>query len=228
MITRKQELFYNSNKAALINGYLRNRPTHIDPDAIRDLFEPIGYDRGNVAEFKEISKYLTEDIYNETLHRNRDKFSNVVFACGLPATGKTLHLIEMAKDRIVYDGTINNMDKFIRFIQHALNLEYTVEVYIYSSQPSRAMNTNLERGDKTGRYVPISQYEKVAKSINERTVLLEHNFKGLIKVRNFEHTNFEAIPKQFTKIIIDRNELETIARAHRFNDHKTLQSIIRQ
>ena len=226
MITLEQQVFYDKHKEQLINRYLKNSPRHIDPDTVIDLFMPIGYNRQNVAEYKVISKILTEDIFEEAMKRNRRTVKTVIFAAGLPASGKSTHLKAIAENELVYDGTINNDDKFIRLIQSAIDLGYLVEVFIYSVDPKRAMKSNLERGNITGRYVPISHFEKVADSINKRIGLLKHNFQNKIKLRNFEHTNFEGKQKRFSKIIIERNELETIARAHKFTDSKTLYTVI--
>lgn len=103
---------------------------------------------------------------------------------------------------------------------------YSVEVFVYSVDPKRAFKSNLLRGDETGRYVPISQYEKVANSINGREQLLKEHFLNRVKFRNFEHTNFEGKQKRLSKIIIDRNELERIAKQHKFQNNKTIYAVI--
>jgi hypothetical protein len=226
IITKEQQSFYNRHKGQLINKYLSNFPKRIDPDAARDLFIPIGYDKSNVEEFKGICKLLTEDIYLEALKRNQKTIKTVIFAAGLPATGKSIHLETIAVNELIYDSTINNEDKFIQLIQSALNMGYAVEVFVYSANPVRAFKSNLERGDKYGRYVPVSHYEKVAKSINNRARLLKQKFQNTIKFRNFEHTNFEGKPKRFSPITINRNELERIATEHQFVDSKAFHRII--
>jgi Zeta toxin len=190
------------------------------------LFIPIGYNRSNVEEFKSICKILTEDIFREAIARNRGTVKTVIFAAGLPASGKSTHLASIVQDELIYDGTINNDDRFIRLVQFALDAGYTVEVFIYSSDPGRAFKSNLERGDTTGRYVPVAQYEKVANSINKRANLIAQNFQNRVKIRNFEHTDFEGKPKRFSQIKIDRNELERIAAKHKFPDSKTLYRIV--
>ncbi len=152
----------------------------------------------------------------------RYNFDQWVFAAGLPASGKSTHLAAIAEHELIYDGTINNDDRFIRLVQYALDAGYTVEVFIYSADPIRAFISNLERGDVTGRYVPIAQYEKVAGTINNRASLLLDNFQNRVKFRNFEHTDFEGKPIRFAQIKIDRNELERIASKHKFTDSKAL------
>lgn len=67
VITEEQKNFYYFHSKDLINKYLNNFPRHVDPDAIRDLFIPIGYNRSNVQEFQGICKVLTQDIFEEAL-----------------------------------------------------------------------------------------------------------------------------------------------------------------
>ena len=132
----------------------------------------------------------------------------------------------MAQDELIYDGTINNEQKFIDFVQTALDMGFTVEVFVYSSEPKRAFKSNLERGNLTGRYVPISHYEKVAGTINNRQFLLKNRFKHKVKFRNFEHTNFEGKQAKFSPLIVNRNELERIANRHKFPDSQKIQEVI--
>lgn len=226
-ITNGQLDFYNHNRQELIDQYLSHFPLHIDPDAVRDRFALIGYDRSNVQKFQGICKLLTKDIFHEALSRSKDKVRKVIFAAGLPASGKTSHLKKMAQDELIYDGTINDEKKFIELIQTALGMGFIVEVFVYTVDPKRAFESNLNRGDNIGRYVPISHYEKVGKSINRKQELLEKHFKDQVKFRNFEHTNFEGKQKNFSPIIINRSELERIANGHKFPKSKTLQEVIK-
>lgn len=219
--------FFNQNRTSLIEGYLTDFPRHIDPDAVRDRFAQIGYDRTNVQKFQGICKMLTREIFIESLIRNKGRVEKVIFAAGLPASGKTSHLKQMAGNEIVYDGTINEEQKFIEFVQAALNSGYAVEIFVYSVDPKRAFESNLNRGDEMNRYVPVSQYEKVAKSINKRRGLLKKHFNNKVKFRNFEHTKFEGKPQDFSPIKVNRNELESIAKKHEFSDSKTLQEILK-
>lgn len=159
-ITPEQQAFYDRHRQSLVNRYLQAFPTVVDPDTIRDLFTPIGYNRSNVQGFQAITKKLTEEIFYDALKRNAATVNKVIFAAGLPATGKSTHLRLVAQDALVYDGTINNEEKFLRFVQAALDAGYEAEVFVYSAAPARAFRSNLERGNRQGRYVPVSQYEK--------------------------------------------------------------------
>jgi Zeta toxin len=225
-VSQTQREFYNQNRIELIAKYLADFPRHIDPDAVRDRFAPIGYDRTNVPKFQGICKVLTRDIFHEALISNKGKIKKVIFAAGLPASGKTSHLKMMAKNELIYDGTINDEQKFIDLVQTALDMGYIVEVFVYSASPKRAFQSNLNRGDIIGRYVPISHYEKVARTINNREVLLKMHFNNKVKFRNFEYSNFEGKQTKFSPIIVNRNELERIANRHKFPDRQKLQEVI--
>jgi hypothetical protein len=225
-ISKKQKDFYDQNKQQLIEQYLSDFPLRVDPDAVRDRFAPIGYDRTNVQKFQGICKVLTKDIFQEALVRNKGKINKIIFAAGLPASGKTSHLEMMAQNELIYDGTINDDQKFIEFIHTALDMGFSVEVFVYSADPARAFKSNLERGEQIGRYVPISHYEKVARTINNRETLLKKHFNDKVKFRNFEHTNFEGKQTKFSPLIVNRNELERIAKRHKFSDNKKLQEVI--
>lgn len=224
-ISKPQFDFYTQNRSKLIDQYLNDFPLRIDPDAVRDLFMPIGYNRSNVKAYDEICKVLTEDIFFEALNRNLI-VRKIIFASGLPGSGKSTHLTKMTKDELVYDGTINDDEKFVRYINRALMMGYKVQVFIYSVQPEIAFQRNLNRGDELGRYVPVGHYEKVADSLNRREALLIHNFQKRVKLFNFEHTRFEGKLNKFSNIKIDRDGLETIARNHRFSDSEILHSVI--
>lgn len=225
-ISKRQLDFYNLNKKELIAKYLADFPRHIDPDAVRDCFAPIGYDRTNVQKFQGICKLLTNEIFLEALRNNRGKTSKVIFAAGLPATGKTSHLKMFAQNELIYDGTINDEKRFLEFVKASIDIGFNVEVFVYSANPKRAFLSNLERGDKIGRFVSISHYEKVAKTINQRQSLLKKHFNDKVKFRNFEFTNFEGKQAKFSQLIINRNELERIAYRHKFSDSKKLQEVI--
>ncbi len=225
-ISKRQWEFYHQNKKALVDAYLADFPCHIDPDAIRDRFAPIGYDRTNVQRYQGICKVLTADIFHEALVRNKTKVNKVIFAAGLPATGKTSHLKKMAHKELIYDGTINDEQKFIDFVTTALSLGFKVEVFVYSANASRAFKSNLQRGDTTGRYVPIAHFEKVARTINGREALVKKHFNSKVKFRNFEYTNFEGTQTKFSPLIVNRNELERIANRHKFPGSQKLQEVI--
>jgi hypothetical protein len=225
-ITSEQLDFYHQNKSKLIADYFADFPLRVDPDNVRDLFMPIGYNRNNVKEYDEICSALTEEIFYEALKRNAP-VGKIIFAGGLPGSGKSSHLDRMTRDELVYDGTLNDEAKFIRFIESALKQGYGVEVFVYSANPKIAFQRNLIRGDQMRRYVPISHYEKVAVTLNKRQGLLRKHFQKRVQFRNFEHTNFEGQPKRFSKIKIDRDELERIARNHRFADSKDFQAVIK-
>ena len=107
-ISKRQKDFYTQNKQELIDKYLSDFPRHVDPDSVRDRFAPIGYDRTNVQKFQGICKVLTKDIFLEGLAKNKGKVNKVIFAAGLPASGKTSHLKTMAQNELIYDGTIND------------------------------------------------------------------------------------------------------------------------
>lgn len=150
----------------------------------------------------------------------------VIFASGLPATGKTMHLKKIARNELMYDGTINDERKLIDLIKTALDMGFSFEIFVYSANPQKAFKRNLVRGDKIGRYVPISHYEKVAKTLNNRESLVRKLFNDKVKFRNFEYTNFEGIQTKFSPLIINRNELERIANRHKFTDSQRLQEVI--
>lgn len=52
IITESQKDFYDNHKKELIDKYLKTFPKYIDPDVVRDLFMPIGYNRSNVQDFQ--------------------------------------------------------------------------------------------------------------------------------------------------------------------------------
>lgn len=185
-ISKEQKEFYIRNKQELIDKYFANFSNQVDPYAVRDLFAPIGYDRTNVQKFQGISKVLTRDIFNEVLIRNKRMAKKVIFASGLPATGKTMHLKKIARNELMYDGTINDERKFIDLIKTALYMGFSVEVFVYRAAIQKAFKRNLVRGDKIGRYVPISHYEKVAKTLNNRESLVRKLFNDKV---NFVTSN---------------------------------------
>jgi|GEM_PF-3389306 len=223
--TQKQKDFYHANKERLINEYLEDFPLRIDPDAVRDLFMDIGYNRNNVKEFEEVCSWLTEDIFLAALARNAGN-RKLIFAAGLPGSGKSTLLNKLAGGELVYDGTLNDDAKFVKFIQAALDLGYQVEALVLSAPPAEAFKRNLIRGDDLRRYVPISHYEKVAATINGRQALLKKNFGKRVEFRNFEYKDFKANAKRFSKIKIDRYELKRIAEHHRFSDGRDFDYVI--
>jgi predicted kinase len=223
--TPEQLDFYQKNKQRLVGDYLADFPLRIDPDAVRDLFIEIGYNRNNVKEYEEVCGLLTEDIFYEALKRKAGN-GKLIFAAGLPGSGKSTLLTSLGGSELIYDGTLNDDEKFVRFINDALALGYRVEALVLTAPPGEAFRRNLGRGDSLRRYVPISHYEKVAATLNKRHALLKRISESGLHSRNFEYKGFTAKAKRFSKIKIDRDELKRIANEHQFPDRTDFHYVI--
>ncbi len=59
----------------------------IDPDEIRKLLAPWGYDKTNTLEFHKIGGELTNDVSHKVFYEYDIK--NIAFITGAPASGKS-------------------------------------------------------------------------------------------------------------------------------------------
>lgn len=218
--TTEQVNFYEKHKDKLFEEYTERFGNKVDPDSARELFRVLGYDKEtNVVEFRAIGKQLTVDVFNHILEKNKGKTDRVIFAAGLPATGKSRLLEHNHPNAVIYDGTINTEKSFKNLIDLAIKQGYKPEVQMYISDPERAFKSNLKRERKA----PISQYEKVAKSLNNRVKFIKENYGDKVKISIFDHTNFDAkeLPSDHKiNVSIDRDKFNQILNETNLTDEQ--------
>jgi len=89
-----QRLWLEQNREQLIEQYFEtqranNQENVLDPDAVRDLFKPIGYSLDNVADFRELEQTLVAELYSRMLEKTAEEHKPVTFLTGMPGAGKS-------------------------------------------------------------------------------------------------------------------------------------------
>jgi hypothetical protein len=80
----------------LADKYLGSAGNTLDPDGIRKLFEPIGFNGTNVNDYNEAVALLEDTLYTTMLNRAiRNGKTDLVIITGAPASGKTTALRQL-------------------------------------------------------------------------------------------------------------------------------------
>ena len=133
----------------------------IDPDEIRKLLAPWGYDKTNVPEFHKIGGELTNAVSRKVFYEYDIK--NIAFLTGAAASGKSSALrnetiaknLNLDSYAVVYDSPITSFRKFADELARPL-LDKGVEVkyvQIYSD-PVTTFRNMMDRGVSDGRFLP--------------------------------------------------------------------------
>jgi hypothetical protein len=178
--------FYLSLYKREVGGEQRKRQIVIDPDEVRKLLAPWGYDKTNVSEYNDVGREVTSRVFDDV--RDGYGIRSILFLSGAPASGKSsaLRNVNVAAQigvdgyDVVYDSPITSFRKFADELARPL-LEKGVEVkyvQIYND-PVTTFRNMMDRGISGGRFLPCLYFLNGMLMQNNRPKEVAAEFGGL-------------------------------------------------
>lgn len=178
--------FYLSLYKREVGGEQRKRQIVIDPDEVRKVLAPWGYDKTNVSEYNDVGREVTSRVFDDV--RNGYGIRSILFLAGAPASGKSSALrngnvaaqVGIDGYDVVYDSPITNFRKFADDMVRPL-LEKGVEVkyvQIYND-PVTTFRNMMDRGVSDGRFLPCLYFLNGMLVQNDRPKDVAAEFGGL-------------------------------------------------
>ena len=143
----------------LADKYLGSAGNTLDPDGIRKMFEPIGFNGTNVNDYNEAVAMMEDTLYTIMLDRTiRNGKTDLVIITGAPACGKTtaLHQLNLKKAGLIYDAALTGPGRLEQVIAKAKQsgMKDIKLIMVYNDVMTCYQNT-INRGKSTWRYVPL-------------------------------------------------------------------------
>ena len=150
----------NQHVGALINKYVQTAGNKLDPDEIRSLFMPIGYDGGtNTLKYRAAEAVMVDTIYQVMLQRAIDRGQrSVVIFTGPSASGKSTATknMDFSKVGVVYDGALNGYESLVRRIDQAKQAGISdVTVIALYNTIRNCFRNSIDRGAQTNRFIHV-------------------------------------------------------------------------
>ena len=143
----------------LADKYLGSAGNTLDPDGIRKLFEPIGFNGTNVNDYNEAVALLEDTLYTIMLNRTiRNGKSDLVIVTGAPACGKTtaLHQLNLKKAGLIYDAALTGPGRLQQVIAKAKQAGMKdIKLIMVNNDVMTCYKNAVERGKSTWRYVAL-------------------------------------------------------------------------
>lgn len=165
----------------LIGKYMATAGNKIDPDEMRLLFTPIGYDGGsNTIYYRDAERYLVDTLYSVMLERavKQGKTQFVIFT-GPSASGKSTAAKEMdfSETGLVYDAAFNSYKKLATAIKKAqrYGMKEIRLIAVYNTIRNCFKNS-VERGKKSKRFIHIPYMIESFGNNQHKMELLKQNF----------------------------------------------------
>ncbi|MBQ8714242.1 MAG: hypothetical protein IJ552_03420 [Prevotella sp.] len=170
-----------SHTTPLLNKYMETAGNKIDPDEMRLLFRPIGYDGGsNTIYYRDAERYLVDTLYSVMLERavKAGKTSIVIFT-GPSASGKSTATksMDFSQKGLVYDAAFNSYKKLAGAIKKAQRAGMKdVQVIAIYNTIRNCFKNSVDRGKKSKRFIHIPYMIESFGNNTHKMELLKENF----------------------------------------------------
>ena len=175
----------------------------IDPDEIRKLLAPWGYDKTNTLEFHKIGGELTNDVSHKVFYEYDIK--NIAFITGAPASGKSSALrneaiaskLNLDSYAVIYDSPITSFSKFAKntanpLLEKGIKISY-IQVY---NDPVTIFENMLKRGVNEGRFLPCLYFLNGILAQKDRVTAIASEFDSRDGFTYIGINNSENIAKE--------------------------------
>lgn len=175
----------------------------IDPDEIRKLLAPWGYDKTNAPEYHLIGGELTNAVSRKVFYEYDVK--NIAFITGAPASGKSSALrneaiaskLNLDSYAVIYDSPITSFSIFAKnianpLLEKGIKISY-IQVY---NDPVTIFENMLKRGVKEGRFLPPLYFLNGLLAQKDRVRDIASEFKGKEHFTYFGIDNSGNIAKE--------------------------------
>jgi hypothetical protein len=164
--TEEQIAWVEEHREQLIEGYLEKYKNTWDPDKIRMMLEPLGYNKVNLNVFLKAGKYLKEIIKKEMLDRlSKSDNETVTILTGAPGSGKSTATrnreAEFSKRGVVFDAPYHSIDALQKAIDDARAAgvkDADIQVVAVYNDLMTTYSNAIKRGVDTGRWLPLQYF----------------------------------------------------------------------
>lgn len=181
LINEDAKAWAKVNTTPLINKYMATAGNKIDPDEMRLLFKPIGYDGGsNTIYYRDAERYLVDTLYSVMLDKaiKAGKTSIVIFT-GPSASGKSTATksMDFSKKGLVYDAAFNSYKKLATAIKKAERAGMKdVQVIAIYNTIRNCFKNSVDRGKNSKRFIHIPYMIESFGNNMHKMELLKQNF----------------------------------------------------
>lgn len=145
----------------LIDKYMGSAGNTLDPDAVREMFYPLGFTGSNVDDYTEATDLMCDTLYTIMLRRALSLGKkNLSIITGAPACGKSTVRKQLSLDRegLVYDAALTGPGRLARVIEQAQREgAEKVTLYMVYNDVLTCYKNTVDRGRRTWRYVGVDQ-----------------------------------------------------------------------
>lgn len=164
----------------LINKYIKDAGNKLDPDEMRLLFTPIGYDGGsNTVYYRDAERLLVDTVYSVMLQKAvaEGKTSIVIFT-GPSASGKSTaaKTMDFTNTGLVYDAAFNTYKKLATAIRKAERAGMKdVKVIAVYNTVRNCFKNSVDRGKTSKRFIHIPyMIESFGNNVNKMQQLKDN------------------------------------------------------
>ncbi|MCF0245185.1 MAG: ATP-binding protein, partial [Bacteroidaceae bacterium] len=188
-----QKEWIDKNIEELVKSY--DNGNVFDPDEIRKLLSPIGYDGNDVASYKDAQEILNNAILDKML---ADAVASgnptVTLLSGLPGSGKSFAARKFADNLnlggrgLVVDKPFNSYDSIVELYEKAKEKGIDdINIVAIYCDPVRNVKNIISRGKRQGRWTPIEYWLMNFKKQSDKLKRLSEEYPD-IKLTAIENT----------------------------------------
>lgn len=143
----------------LINKYMATSGNKLDPDEMRKMFAPIGYDGTNVPAYRDAERMLVDTLYGAMLKKAiQQGKTSIVIMTGTGASGKSTvtKTMDFSQKGLLYDAAFNSFRKLSAAIDRARKegMKDITVIAVYKDFITSYKNAT-ERGKRTNRFLGV-------------------------------------------------------------------------
>ena len=236
--TEDQKKWIEDNKEQLLEDYRNTNGNKFDPDRVREMLIPIGYNKHNLSTYYAAGRYLSEFIKQrmfETLANSNNK--TVTILTGTPGSGKSFatknRKAEFDKRGVLFDSAFHSIEELQEVVNAARNAGVKDEniqvVAVYNDLATTFKNSvtrgKNQNGEDYGRFLPIKYFiESFTKNQGKISALLDNNPNIQVvtidnsnnqgkevsndEARQWDYSVNEEQIESLIKLIINDNEIQ--------------------
>lgn len=165
--TEQKALYYEeavawaeAHSAELIEKYMSTAGKKLDPDEMRLLFTPIGYDGGTyTVKYRDAEKVLVDKLYAAMLKKAIDAGNTkIVIFTGPSASGKSTATknMDFSDTGLIYDAAFNSYKKLATAIERAeeAGMKQVTVIAVYNTIRNCFRNS-IDRGKVSNRFIHV-------------------------------------------------------------------------
>lgn len=166
-ISEKEQLdWIQQYQSQLVDRYLSLNGNRYDPDRVRDLLAPLGYDKENLNVFYKAGKALNSlilDAMTQKLSQSDNKTVSIL--TGTPGSGKTFATQNRKQSLdsrgMVLDAPFHTIESLQRVIDRAREAgvkDEDIEVIAVYNDLATTYKNSVARGKQQGRWLPLQYF----------------------------------------------------------------------